>query len=459
MSVVVKKKVVADQAIVVDQPGIVVSFPAAMTNPAVELTEDAVAEEFAKTYGDKLRFDHTQDKWFVWDGLRWRRNDTELAFDYARHLCRKYRKDQLRMGSRKAAEGVERMARCDQRLAVTSKVWDTDRFLLGTPAGTVDLKTGVPKPPIEEDYITKLTSVPPAPEADCPLFLKFLSEATGGDKELERFIQQWAGYCLTGDTSEQALLFIYGPGGNGKSILQGMMTQILGDYAQTAAMDTFAASKHHRHLTELAMLAGARLVAVAETENGQAWSETRINRLTGGDLVTANFMHKDLFTFRPELKLMIVGNHKPKIGVVNDAARRRFNIAPFVQKPKEPDPQLGDKLRAEYPAILRWMINGCLDWRKHGLVRPKVVSNTTADYFDEQDTFGRWLEEKCIRAVGLKEGSSNLYASWKGFAADNGEEAGSSISFASRMAERNFEKKKSGSVQYVGVALKTGSGM
>jgi len=356
-----KKKVDVAQSNEEHLPGTVIKFPAAMASSGVELSEDGIAEAFAQDYGERLRFDHTQGKWFAWDGSLWTRNDTELAFDYARHLCRKHRKDQLRMGSRKAAEGVERMARSDRRLAVTSKDWDRDPFLLGTPGGTVDLKTGVLKPPVQDDFITKLASVTPAPTSECPLFLKFLTEATGGDVELQRFIQQWAGYSLTGDTREQSLLFIYGPGGNGKGILKNTFSEILGDYAKTATMRTFASSKHQQHLTELAMLAGARLVSVSETENGQAWSETRINQLTGGDAVTANFMRQDHFTYQPQLKLLVIGNHKPKLNTVNDAARRRFLIAPFVHKPVEPDRTLGSKLHSEYPGILRWMIEGCLD--------------------------------------------------------------------------------------------------
>ena len=342
MPVVVKKPMVLKDKgntaeCKVDEPGIVIKFPAGISDLGVELTEDAIAEAFAQTYLPTLRFDHTRGKWFVWDDSRWKRNDTELAFDYARHLCRQYRKDQLRMSSRKAAEGVELMAQRDRRIAVTSEVWDRHPFLLGTPGGTVDLKTGVLQKATKGHFITKLTSVTPAATPDCPRFLKFLAESTAGNEELQCFIQRWAGYCLTGDTSEHALLFIYGPGGNGKGVLKNVMTDILGDYAATAGMDTFAATKHHRHLTELAMLDGARLVAVSETERGQAWSETRINQFTGGDLVTANFMRQDAFTYRPRLKLMIIGNHKPKLMSVNDAARRRFNIVPFTHKPNEVD--------------------------------------------------------------------------------------------------------------------------
>jgi putative DNA primase/helicase len=455
MSIVIKKKSNANQLGADVAPGTVIEFPAALAGPAVELTEDAVAEAFAQKYADELRFDHTNGKWFVWTGHRWQQNDTQAAFDFARHLCREQRHGQRIMGSKKAAEGVEHMARRDQRLAVTADNWDRNPLLLGTPGGTVDLKTGTLNPPSRKDFITKLTAVTPAAKPDCPLFRKFLGEATGGDEQLQQFLQQWAGYCLTGDTREHALLFIYGPGGNGKSLLQSVMIEILGNYAQVAAMETFAAKKHASHLTELAMLNGARLVAVSETEYGQAWSERRINQFTGGDKITANFMHRDMFTYTPQLKLLVIGNHKPKITTVNDAARRRFNIVPFMHKPKEPDMTLLSKLRTEFPAILRWMVEGCLNWQQHGLTRPEIVGKATGDYFEEQDLLGRWIEERCNTGVGLKAGASDLYKSWSAFAANNGENAGSSVSFAERMTtERGFEKKKSGAMYYAGIELK-----
>ena len=144
-----------------------------------------------------------------------------------------------------------------------------------------------------------------------------------------RFLQQIVGYCLTGDTREHALFFIYGPGGNGKSVFLNTVSAIIGDYATTAAMDTFVASKSDRHPTDLAGLRGARLVAASETEEGRAWAEAKIKAITGGDPISARFMRQDFFTYRPQFKLVIVGNHKPVLKNVDDAAERRFNIIPF----------------------------------------------------------------------------------------------------------------------------------
>ena len=181
------------------------------------------------------------------------------------------------------ARAVEAFSQADTILAVTIDNWDRDAFKLGTPGGTVDLITGTLVRADLDDGITKLTPVAPADTADCPQWLKFLSELTGDDTELIRYLQQWCGYCLTGDTREHALVFVYGGGGNGKSVFLNTVSGILSEYAVTAAMDTFTASRDSKHPTDLAMLRGARMVTASETEEGKPFAEARIKQMTGGD--------------------------------------------------------------------------------------------------------------------------------------------------------------------------------
>ena len=437
----------------VDVLGQMGALPAPGTVP---LNEDDVAENFATVYRDMLRFDHTVGRWHVWNGMKWVQNKTEIGFDFARKFCRKNRAGKRQMATKKAAEAVEHMSRRDQRLAVTSEVWNRDPMLLGTPGGTVDLQTGKLLPADPCSFISKNTSVgPAAPGSPCPTFMKFLAEITGDDQDFQRFLRRWAGYCLTGRTDEQALLFIYGTGGNGKGALVGAMTEILGDYAKTAPMETFLASRHHRHPTELAMLDGARLVTASELEANQAWCQSRINLLTGEDPITARYMHRDFFTFGPQFKLMFIGNHKPKLASVNEAARRCFNIVPFLYKPPVLDKSLKIKLREEYPAILRWMIDGCLDWQNHGLVRPKTVTATTDEYFSDQDLVGQWITECCDVGPGKFAMAPALYTSWTEYALANGEAPGTSTSFGSLLTERGYAKKKSGTTKYLGIQPKS----
>jgi putative DNA primase/helicase len=427
------------------------------------VTEDSAALEFVERHCAQLRYCHSTGAWFKWKLVYWEKDQTGIAFQWARELARKLAADQderKRYITNKTsfASGVERFAKVDPKIAVTIDYWDADPWLLGTPGGTVDLRTGDLRKSSQHDGITKSTSVAPDDSGDCPRWIRFLEETTGGDQELIRFLQQWCGYSLTGITREHALVFVYGPGGNGKSVFLNIVTNILKSYATTAAMDTFTASAADKHPTDLAMLRGARLVTASETEDGRAWAESRIKQMTGGDRISARFMRQDFFEFVPQFKLTIIGNHKPMLRNVDEAARRRFLIVPFEHKPEKPDRELEQKLMQEAPGILQWMIEGCLDWQANGLVRPASVLAATEEYFSDQDLFEHWLDEECDCESGnayKKATSSGLFKSWKEYALSAGHPPGTRQSFGDQMSRHGFRYQRARkSREFVGIRLK-----
>jgi putative DNA primase/helicase len=434
-------------------------FAGSAAAPNDIVTEDSAAQEFVDQHGDGLRYCHTRGSWFQWDGTCWKQDGTGVAFHFARKLARRLAENQderKRYITNKTnfSAGVERFSKHDPTVAVTSEYWDRDPWLLGTPGGTVDLRTGTLRTASPNDGITKTTAVTPD-NSGCPLWLGFLKEATNSDDALIRFLQQWCGYSLTGITREHALLFVYGTGGNGKGVFLNTTTSILKDYAVVSAMETFTASNNDKHPTDLAMLCGARLVTASETEAGRAWAEARIKQMTGGDPITARFMRRDFFTYMPQFKLTIIGNHKPTLNNVDEAARRRFNIVPFIHKPSSPDRQLPEKLMAEGPAILQWMIEGCLDWQANGLIRPKCVIEATEEYFSDQEVFPRWLEEECICGGTVSESSSVLYRSWSEYARSVGAKPGTQADFKESMRKAGFAYRKRNNVrEFCGIALK-----
>lgn len=448
----------------------VVPFPTADASPDLSkaehlrlVTEEAVVGILARTHGGRFRYCHSSGSWFVWRGSHWARDMTDQIIDECRALAQFHAEGQdshvrRMLGRASTIFAVERLARSDRTFAITAAAWDRDPMLLATPGGTIDLGTGELRPADPIDALTKCTAVSPSVGAACPRWTQFLKEITGGDGALIRFLQQFAGYCLTGSTKEQALLFIYGSGGNGKSVFLNVLSGILGDYAAVASMDTFTASKGDRHPTDVAMLAGARLVTASETEAGRAWAEARIKALTGGEPITARFMRQDNFTFRPTFKILIVGNHRPILNNVDDAARRRFNIVPFDKKPTRPDPNLEEALRREWPEILRWMVEGCLDWQKNGLVRPESVTAATTEYFDVQDDFAHWLEESCEvdpSNPGWQETTAALWESWCAYAAEAETQAGNKRSFSEKLGQHGVQRRRmtGGTRAYIGIRL------
>ncbi len=279
----------------------------AFTRPPA-YSDEALALRFAERHSGERRYVATFSKWFLYDGMRWRLDDTLETIHLVRQICReaaaecRKKRVSVSLASASTVTAVERLARSDRRLAATAEQWDTNLWVLNTPTGLVDLRTGEVCPHRADHFVTKLTGA--APDKTCPIvtWLKFLDRVCGGDTELIAFLRRMAGYALTGATSEHALFFLYGTGANGKSTFLNALTAALGDYHKTSPIETFTASASDRHPTDLAGLRGARLVTSVETEEGRRWAESKIKSLTGGDRISARFMRQDFFEFTPIFK-------------------------------------------------------------------------------------------------------------------------------------------------------------
>ncbi|MBI3441949.1 MAG: hypothetical protein HY052_09175 [Proteobacteria bacterium] len=411
-----------------------------------EFADDALALRFVEQHGHKLRYIASWGQWFIYDGSCWEQDKTMQIFSLVRGTCRSAAAEcesrnndknnariAVRLASKQTVYAVENLARADRRVAAVTEQFDADPWLLNTPGGTVDLRTGIIRPHRVTDHVTKITAV--APGGNCPVWYAFLQRVTGGDADLQTFLQRMAGYALTGVTTEQALFFLYGLGGNGKGVFLNTLTAIMRAYAAVASMDVFTDSKNDRHPTDMAMLRGARLVTAQETEDGRRWAESKIKVLTGSDPITARFMRQDFFTFVPQFKLVIAGNHKPGLRNVDKAIRRRFNLVPFTVtiSDGERDKDLPEKLKAEWSGILQWAIEGATAWHESGLAVPAVVMNATAEYLEGEDAIERWIKEGCIEGNSCTATVTDLYLSWTEWCKRTGEYAGSQKRFISNI--------------------------
>jgi putative DNA primase/helicase len=306
---------------------------------------------------------------------------------------------------------------------------------------TINLRTGAGRLPDPIDYNTKVTAVcAAAPGTPAPLWAAFLDRITAGDLELQEYLQRVAGYCLTGSVAEHALFFLYGTGANGKSVFVNTLVEIMGDYALTIGTEMLMVSNTDRHPTEVARLRGVRLAVGSEIEIGKTWAESKIKALSGGDRLQGRYMRQDFFEFDPQFKLMIVGNHKPSLRGVDEAIRRRLHLVPFTVTipPEERDPELSNKLKAEWPAILRWAVDGCLAWQREGLNPPEAVREATASYLAGEDTFELWRDACTTPDLNAWESSADLWRSWKAWAENAGELVGKQKSFSQLLEERGF---------------------
>lgn len=399
----------------------------------VEPTEDYVASAFCSKYAGEFVFDHTSKVWHIWRGGRWQRDLRSGVLNAARDFSRLVRaglvKDAKSLAKINFSAAVEKASRADPRMAVSHEVWDNDPWLLGVAGGVVNLKTGQPDFARPDFYISRQCCCTPAkPGTPAPLWEDFLNAATNDDEEMIEFLQRLCGYLLTGTVTEEILTFLYGPGGNGKGVFLGAITAIMAEYAVAVPIEVFTAGSRLNLEYYRAQMAGARLVTASETEAQATWAEAQIKEMTGNEApLSGRHPYGQPFTFSPQFKIMLVGNHAPKLKGRSAAMERRLRVIPFDHQPDPPDRDLKDKLKAEYPAILRWMIDGCLKWQgksdgSDGLSLPSKIKAATGAYFEQQDAFRRWMDENCDLDAAFATKPGILLADYNGWAKANGEE-------------------------------------
>jgi len=282
-----------------------------------------------------------------------------------------------------------------------------------------------------------------------------LEEIFNGDKKLIDFTQRAVGYSLTGLTVEQVLFILYGTGANGKSVFLNLIGDLLGDYSITTPASTFK-DKPYEIPNDIARMAGARLVKSAEIKEGDRLNEERIKALTGGDWVTARFLHNEWFDFEPIAKFWIAVNHKPVIRGSDEAIWRRIRLIPFEVffPPGKRDQHLYEKLKGELPGILAWAVEGCLRWQVEHLEPVGKVKEATNSYREESDIIAQFLEQRTTPCADGKVKAGDLYNAYKDWCEEEGESPVGKKTFSDRLQENGFRKKISNYNYYLGLKLK-----
>lgn len=410
-------------------------------------TEHSMALAFVEQFRNSLRYDHNSNTWYGWADTHWQAQRTGLVSHYCRQICATHGDGKL--SERRAfVSGVEAFCKNDPAFAVTSDIFDLDNYLLNTPDGTYDLRTGICRDHRQSDLITNITGVSPGVDYGVR-FPTFLDEITCGSKELAEFLQIALGACLSGAIEGHWMMFWIGNGRNGKNTLGDLVMRAMGSYARKIPSSTLMKSKHENHPTDLANLAGCRLAVASEVDPSAFWNESRINEITGDEQLSARFMRGDFFEFKRTFKLLVYGNHRPRLNSVTPAIRGRIKMVRFsADFSNKGDPDLPAKLNQELGCVLRWLIDGHIKWVNNGksLANCSDVDSELDDYFDAQSTTANWASEALERmpyGSSVKVKSSDLYRMYSTWKKDRGEQPESTVRWAEEMSKCGFEKHKS----------------
>ena len=453
--------------------------PQTATAPRMYSLDDmGNAKRFIDMFGEDFRYNYTDRTFLYWDGCRWAA-DLDGAAERAADVsvesmsaeaewyengdgspAKAFRKHIKASRSNKSKRNM--LSEVQHNMPILPRQLDRHSMAFNVPNGTLSLKSGELVPAKREYFITKLSPVeypvsPQAGNADCSLWQKFLDEIFGSDKELIRYIQKAVGYSMTGDTSEQCVFFLYGTGRNGKSTFLDVLREIFGDYVSNIQPETIMVKNSMAGgiNSDIARLKGARMVTTVEPNEGVRLNEGLIKQLTGDDAVTARKLYGNEFEFKPEFKLWMAANHKPVIRGTDDGIWRRIHMIPFtVQIPVDKvDRQLKSKLEREYPAILRWAVEGCLLWQREGLKQPRAVLDMTREYRREMDVISGFLDDRCEVGEGFSAKSSELYAAYSAWCEANTEYKMSNTKFSVEIDKRFPKTKQRDGMYFSGVKL------
>lgn len=420
-----------------------------------KLTELGNAERIAYEYGHVIKFVNDIG-WFIWDGKRWK-VDTKKEIE---RITAKV----LRSLSKSDDESEAKWARmCERRNVRMNSIkdlmplvpgerqeFDKHKYLLNVENGIVDLKTGKLQPHNRELGLTKITNIVFDENAKCPEWLNFLDQIFQGDKELAEYMQRLIGYSLTGEITEQIMVFLIGGGSNGKSTFINIIKDLMGDYGKQAKSDTFIKKKEIGANNDIARLVGSRFVSAIESEDGEQLSEAFVKQITGGEPVLARFLRQEFFEFIPEFKVFFTTNHKPVIKGVDEGIWRRIRLIPFnLQLPKEKrDKKLPEKLSLEMPGILNWAIEGCLKWQQSGLKDPAIVMKATGDYKEEMDILGPFMFECCFKREDVQIEAKELYEVYANWCFRNGEHQLKNRAFYRILETQGFKRERGNRNKY-----------
>lgn len=440
-----------------------------------DLNDTGNAVRFIDRFGTNIRYNFDNKIWMVFDGKTWVEDSkqivkkqadimiNEMKIEAIQEADKDLRNEKLRnvkhLSSNSGKEAMLKEAMHIGNTPTTNKDYNTDNYLLNCFNGIINLKTGELISHDKKYMTSKNTHI------ECDLvnepkrWKQFLLEIFDNSQDMVDFIQVALGYTLTGDTKEQVMFQCYGEGANGKSVFFDVVYTIFGDYGLNSQIESFLARTNNNAgaSSEIARTNGARFIRTNEPNDNSRLNEGLVKQLVGGDITTARFLYGKEFEFKPVFKLWTATNYKLIVRGTDKGIWRRMVVIPFKQtfEGEKRDKNLTEKLLAEAPQILGWMIKGCLKWQKEGLNPPTEIEAETNTYKREMDIVLKFINE-CVKVSPYERAKAgDVFKEYKTWAKNSNEWDGmTQTKFGIEMAKK-FEKKNiNGYVYYLGMILK-----
>ena len=429
--------------------------------PSFDLTELGNGKRIAHYDKDKMLYCAGLN-WMVWTGKKWQEDNKYRREIIAANTLEKIINDKPKNEDHEK-EIVKWVKKCGSRnirknsiddarphMAIDGDRFDRQGMMFNCSNGTVNLETGELLKHDREMLLTQMSNFEFDTEAKCPTWLKFVNDTLvdkdgNTDQELVNFMQKAVGYTLTGDISEQVVFFLYGGGRNGKSIFANTIQNMMNEYGRQVNSSTFIKKKNDSGINnDIARLHGSRYVSAIESEAGDSLSEALIKQITGGEKVTARFLHKEHFEFMPEFKVFFATNHKPEISGMDNGIWRRVKLIPFLRQLKESevDGHLQEKLNAEISGIFNWALEGCMKWQSEGLGEAKSITEATESYKDEMDVIAPFVDEYCIAGTEFRHLAKELFEGYSKWCFENNEPTLNKKEFFKLLENKGFKKEK-----------------
>ena len=429
------------------------------------------ADRFTDIFKDRVLYSYTNKGWYIYDGKRWlfdtlgRINDyfeqsievmkkqgmttnipmleNETSEDYQKRLKAirtAYEKHlTYSRSNRGTVAGVKQSM---HKNSVDISEFDGNDMLINLENSVYDMVSGINIPHDATLKFTKKANVSYDESKKCPRWEQFLREIFNDDKDLIKWIQKALGYSLTGKTSEQVMFILNGNGRNGKSVFLDVVSHIFGDYRTNIQPDSLMVKNSQGANSDIARLKGARFVTTVESNDGMRFNEGLVKQLTGGDTVTARFLHANEFEFTPKFKVWMATNHRPIIRGTDKGIWRRIRLIPFEREftEEEVDLDLTSKLLAESDGILQWMLKGLEMWQKERLGMCEKILMANKEYRQEMDVVSTFIEECVNNSLGKEVKASELYQHYKNYCLQNGFFVLTSTKFGRELDNKGYIK-------------------